>query len=304
MARFLPFRKPSQPAGLPAARRISVLGTDLTYRTLGSGAPILLLHWGLGSTYLWRRVMPRLSSFGQVVAVDLPGTGESERISDSTPSTYSLDFQRQSLQGFIDLLDLGSNITLVLHGPASMIGFDWAAHNETAVRAIAHMESICRPAVWPDFEDPFRSQFKRTRFGNVEESIVNSKTFLTEALTRQLLHPPTQELFDAYRRHFELGADQRRSYLASLQQIPLAGQPPRAREIVGEYFEWLKESDVPKLLILGKPGYIITGRMRTVAEALPNQTVVEVLGRHLLPEDAPDGVANLISMWMRSLPDD
>ena len=246
--------------------------------------------------------MPYLEPLGRVIAVDLPGTGESDRIKRSTPATYTIEFQRESLEAFANIVGLDEDVTLVLHGPASMVGFDWASRHVSSVRAIVHMESITRPTVWPDFEDPFRTAFKRIRLGDVEKHVVNSKTYLAEALTREMIHPPTDEVLAEYAALFERGADERRSYLASYQQIPVSGQPHNARNVVGAYSEWLEQTQIPKLLILGRPGYILSGRMRSAAERLPNQTVVEVIGRHLLPEDAPDGVGNLIAMWMRSLP--
>ncbi len=216
--------------------------------------------------------------------------------------TYTIEFQRETLEAFAGVLGLTEHVTLVLHGPASMVGFDWASRRPAAVRAIVHMESICRPTVWPDFSDPFRTAFKRLRMGDVEKHVVNSATYLEEALTRELIHPPSEELLAGYAEHFDVGADERRSYLASYQQIPVSGQPQAARELVGRYSAWLEQSLIPKLLIKGQPGYILSGRMGAAAERLPNQTVVEVLGRHLLPEDAPDGVGNLMAMWLRTLP--
>ncbi len=262
----------------------------------------MLLQWGLGSTYTWRRVIPYLADLGKVIAVDLPGTGASQRVVGSTPTTYTIEFQRSSLETLLLLLGIDHNVTLVLHGPASMVGFDWAARHPASVRAIAHMESITRPTIWPDFDDPFRTIFKRLRFGDIEKNVVNSETYLEDALRRETVYPPDSQTLEAYAENFQRGADARRSYLASYQQIPVAGQPEAARLVVGEYAEWLERSPVPKLLILGQPGFMLAGRMRSAAERLPNQTVVEVIGRHLLPEDAPDGVGNLIAMWMRGLP--
>jgi haloalkane dehalogenase len=57
--------------------------------------------------------------------------------------------------------------------------------------------------------------------------------------------------------------------------------------IVEAYGEWLSQSTIPKLLIAGDPGAIVTGRTRDFCRTWPNQREVTVKGRHFLQEDSP-----------------
>jgi len=51
---------------------------DLAFTRTGQGEPLVLLH-GLGSSrHAWDPVLPALAATFEVVAVDLPGFGESE----------------------------------------------------------------------------------------------------------------------------------------------------------------------------------------------------------------------------------
>ena len=64
------------PNGFSAAFR-EVDGVDLHYVTGGSGPLVLLVH-GFGQTwYEWHQLMPELARTNTVVAVDLPGLGQS-----------------------------------------------------------------------------------------------------------------------------------------------------------------------------------------------------------------------------------
>lgn len=53
---------------------------DLTYsyRQVGSGAPLLLLHGFTGSKESWAPLMSKMASAGALLAVDLPGHGQTE----------------------------------------------------------------------------------------------------------------------------------------------------------------------------------------------------------------------------------
>ena len=65
---------------LPGERRCYIDGPDgqVHYRTLGAGAPIVLIHQAPWGSIQYRAAMPVLAAAGyQVIAPDLPGHGMS-----------------------------------------------------------------------------------------------------------------------------------------------------------------------------------------------------------------------------------
>ncbi|KAF0848491.1 alpha/beta fold hydrolase [Nocardia caishijiensis] len=56
----------------------------IRYRDTGTGPPLLLVHGLMTTSYSWRYVMARLGEHFRVVAVDLPGCGNSEAPPDAT----------------------------------------------------------------------------------------------------------------------------------------------------------------------------------------------------------------------------
>lgn len=62
------------------ARRLDVdcAGGRLAFRIWGEGRPLLLLHGGFGSWLHWIRNVEPLAAHCQVIAVDLPGLGDSD----------------------------------------------------------------------------------------------------------------------------------------------------------------------------------------------------------------------------------
>jgi len=108
----------------PAGQRlISLHGRDLAVSEYpGAGVPLLLVH-GLGSsTRTWLDVPGRLAAAGaHVIAVDLPGHGESSKL----PGDYSLGAMANSLRDLLDHLgiarahfvghSLGGGVTMQFH---------------------------------------------------------------------------------------------------------------------------------------------------------------------------------------------
>ena len=64
--------------------------------------------------------------------------------SDKPDIEYNIFDHIKYIQGFIKALDL-KNITLVLHGWGSVIGFHYAMQNEQNVRALAFYEAYIHP---------------------------------------------------------------------------------------------------------------------------------------------------------------
>jgi pimeloyl-ACP methyl ester carboxylesterase len=53
-------------------------GLNYYYEISGKGEPLLLLHGGLGSTDMYRPILPRFTDHRQVIAIDLQGHGRTE----------------------------------------------------------------------------------------------------------------------------------------------------------------------------------------------------------------------------------
>ncbi len=61
-------------------RDVTIHGHRVAYRQGGSGPAVLLIHGMAGSTATWKSVMPALAEQFTVVAPDLPGHGDSEKL--------------------------------------------------------------------------------------------------------------------------------------------------------------------------------------------------------------------------------
>jgi haloalkane dehalogenase len=85
------------------------------------------------------------------------------------------------------------------------------------------------------------------------------------------------------------------------RQIPIEGEPADVTAIVENYGAWLSKNAIPKLLFLGDPGAIITGRTREYCRTWPNQREIIVKGRHFLQEDSPHEIGRALAEFVRSV---
>ena len=279
-------------------KTVDVLGRRMAYHERGEGEPVLLLHGNPTSSYLWRNVVPHLVDRHRCVVPDLIGHGDSDKLDDPGPSSYSFVEHRRYLDGLLDSLDLGEQITLVLHDWGSALGFDWANRHRSRVAGIAYMEALVRPLSWDEWPESARSIFQAMRSDAGEQIVLEKNLFVEAILPSSILRTLDDNEMAEYRRPFAEPGECRRPTLSWPRQIPVAGAPADVVGIVGAYAEWLSTSDVPKLFVNADPGSILVGAQRAFCRTWPNQTEVTVPGLHFIQEDSPDLIGVALADWL------
>jgi haloalkane dehalogenase len=279
---------------------IEVNGKQMAVHDSGEGRSIVFLHGNPTSSYLWRNIIPHLSSQARCIAPDLIGHGDSDKLDDTSEGQYSFVQHREYLDGVLDALDLGNEIILVIHDWGSALGFDWANRHRDRVAGIVFMEAIVRPVTWEEWPNLARPIFQAFRSEAGEEMIIGRNLFVEAVLPGSIIRNLDQPEIDEYRKPF-VDPQHRRPTLTWPRQIPIDGEPADVVEIVQSYADWLSESPVPKLFINADPGAILTGPQRDFARSWPNLTEVTVKGSHFIQEDSPDEIGEAINDWMNGL---
>jgi len=280
-------------------RRITVQGAELAYVDEGSGEPVLFLHGNPTSSYLWRNVMPHLAKDARIIAPDLIGMGDSEKID----SEYRYVDHYRYLSGFIEALGL-DKVTLVLHDWGSGLGFHWAKQNADKVKAIAFMEAIVSVVPsWDAFPDDFRELFQAFRTDGVGQQMIMEKNmFVEQVLPGAVVRGLTDDEMAVYRAPYPT-VESRKPLWRWPNEIPIEGTPADVTEIVTAYSEWLRETELPKLLLHATPGGLIREPVvQMLKQALPNLETVDIgPGVHFVQEDNPHGIGEAIRDWYRRL---
>jgi haloalkane dehalogenase len=283
-------------------KRQLVLGQEMAYVEVGSGDPIVFLHGNPASSYTWRNVIPHLEGLGCCIAPDLIGMGDSEKLPNSGPGSYTFVEHRSFLDALLDALGVDEHVTFVMHDWGASFGFDWARRHPDSVKGLAYIEANVRPFTWQDFPEFTQRGLQMLRGEAGEQMILEQNFFIERALPPTILRGLTDEEMAQYRRPFIEPGEGRRPMLTFPRQVPINGEPADVAEIYQAYARWLEQSPVPKLFInCDHPSALLNGALREYCRTWPAQTEVTMHAFRWPQEDCPDEVGLAITNWLQAL---
>jgi haloalkane dehalogenase len=281
---------------------VEVLDSKLHYVEQGTGDPILFLHGMPTSSYVWRNVIPFLAPLGRCIAPDLIGMGKSGR----PDLAYTIEDHIRYIEKFIEVKKL-KNITFVMHGWGSLIGFDYAMRHEENCRALAFYEAFLRPLQGNDLSLPYQEQLLELQQANNTDLAKNAAFFIDKLLPQSMVHHLTAEEMKHYREPLfkseEVPAGIGKVLMQYWQELPRGDGKSKVDHLIDQYSKKLVQSKLPKLLLYSIPGFITT--IATVMWAKEKLKHLEVgdLGEelHFAQEARPQLMGELISAWLQAV---
>lgn len=280
---------------------IEIHGYRICYREVGVGRPIIFLHGNPTSSYFWRKIISRLSALGRCIAFDLIGMGDSDKLPDQGPRTYSYFVHRRFVDDLLNSFVLNAQAVLVGHNWGATLACDWAARNSERVRGLAHMESQFASMRTSGSDERFRRFYARLMSAEMERRILEDNSYITEFLFEPLSSVLTeQDRFAYLAPYVEPGAG-RRPMVDWPREIPVDGQPSDVDHRLEEIRNWLAISPIPKLFIRPSGASIMVGHRLAVAQSFANQQEVAVPGGQFAVEEAPDEISSCLEAWLATL---
>jgi pimeloyl-ACP methyl ester carboxylesterase len=117
----------------------------LAYRELGEGPPVLLLHGWPTSSFLWRDVMEPIAEHNRVLAVDLPGFGESDK---PLGVRYGFELFDRAIDDFLAALAI-DQVAIGGHDLGGPIAVQWTLGRKARVTKLALLNTL----VYPEFSE-------------------------------------------------------------------------------------------------------------------------------------------------------
>lgn len=159
----------------------------MVYRTAGEGSPLVLVHGGSGSWLHWWRNIEPLARRHLVIAVDLPGYGES----DDVPSDISLDdYVRRVVEAIREAAPATQWFNLVAFSFGALIGAGIATQLGPAIRRTA----LFAPS---GFQRPVGRELGRRPRSTFPESAEGDRAFIRHNLLAMMLAHPASVDDDA-----------------------------------------------------------------------------------------------------------
>ncbi len=111
--------------------KAQINGIELSYRMLGTGLPLLLLHGGLGNADYWDNQLPVFAENYKVIAIDSRGHGRSTFTEE--PISYAL--MAADVIALLDALGI-ERADVVGWSDGGIIGLDVAIHHPERLRKL------------------------------------------------------------------------------------------------------------------------------------------------------------------------
>jgi pimeloyl-ACP methyl ester carboxylesterase len=121
-------------------RFLSIGGNRVFYHRSGRGKPLVLLHSWMVSHWVWRHVLPSLTGDYDVIALDFPGFGESDRPS-AAAYRYDAPAFSETLVGVLDSLAI-ERATLVGHSMGAGVALYTAARRPERVERLVLVDAL------------------------------------------------------------------------------------------------------------------------------------------------------------------
>ena len=257
------------------------------YLSAGEGEVLLLLHGWPTSSWLYRDLMPILAENNRVIAIDLPGFGQSDKHPEDS---FSFNYYLRMLNEFLQKLEI-ENLSLCVHDLGGPIGLLWAVRNQQRLQKLVLLNTLVYPKMsWAVKLFGLMTVLPIVKMWLGGPSGIRFSMRLgveqKEKLTADVLKP-YQEPFIEKR--------PRKALLKSVQRLSLKG--------FHEIAEKLPQLKVPVRIIFGENDRIlprVAHTMAQVKEDLP-QAIITSLPNcgHFLQEDEPEKIAVLMRDFMR-----
>jgi haloalkane dehalogenase len=296
-------------ADFPFTEKIQFVNkVPISYYEQGQGDPILFLHGIPTSSYLWRNIVPQVSSQGRAIAFDLAGYGKS-----GLPAgrDYSIQSQYSYVKGFIDSLGL-KNITLVVNDLGSLLGLKYAVENPENIKKIVFIEAAFMPTQqwYKQLTILQKIMFKMMRNPKRAENMIVTKNKIPAMMMKAAV---VRKLKDAevnwYLAPFENDIERRKVMLygpgpATFPKKGVSRKQGDFADEINKIAAGLKvmNETKPFLLLYASPGMIT--RKPAVEYAKQNFKNLALYnvgkGKHFLQEDHPNAIASEIVNWIKS----
>ena len=273
-------------------RRVVVDGITTQYLEAGTGSPLLLLHGHEQSATSWRWVIPTLAHTHHVLAVSLPGTGESQQASGNhTPGHDMTPF----LAAFLDTLQVQPPLHVVGHSAGGVTALRLTLADPTRIRTLTLVDSAgLGPAVHPLLA-------LDTMPGIGELAIMISRipggaAARTGMSTAMLFAQPWRAPAEFITEHHALGQRPGQLETSTATARALFG-PGGQRQILLEHLPTLT---TPTLIIWGGCDYVLPAHQaQTAVDLLPHGKLALLPDCGHLPHiEQPERFAAVLDEWL------
>jgi pimeloyl-ACP methyl ester carboxylesterase len=282
-------------------RTVSIGGHQMHTLDEGTGPSVLMVHGNPTWSFYYRNLVLALRENHRVVVPDHIGCGLSEK-PPLADYPYTLQRRVDDLEALVDSLDLGDQITLVLHDWGGMIGMSWAVRHPERIKRIVLLNTAAFPMPTSKRLPFTLSLVRNTALGaflvNRMNAFAVGATFM--ASTRKKLSRPIRK---AYCAPYDTAAN-RIATLRFVQDIPLSPADPSWHVVADTAAKLDQFKSTPALICWGAKDFVFDDHfLKEWQERWPHaQTHRFADCGHYVLEDAPEEIISHVKTFFEANP--
>lgn len=256
----------------------------------GSGEVVLMLHGNPAWSFLYRKLIKRLSPHYRCIAPDYLGFGLSDKPYDWS---YLPEDHAQYIEAFIGHLGL-KDITLVVNDWGGPIGMHYAVNHPGNIKRLV----VLNTWAWPVDDDFHYTSFSALMGGPVGRFLIRHFNFFANSFMRAAFGDKsrlTRHAHDHYRNALPTRRSRKGSWVFPKRII---GSTPWLRGI-WEKMPALK--DKPALFVWGMKDVAFREReLKRWQQALPNSIALHLNeAGHFVAEEAPEQLGEAVENFLK-----
>ncbi len=278
-------------------------GFQYHYLDEGTGDPVIMLHGNPTWSFYFRHLVGILAPTHRTIVPDHIGCGLSEKpAADRYP--YRLARRAADLEVLLERLDVGRNVSLIVHDWGGMIGLVWALRNRERVKrlVITNTSGFLPPN---GKALPWRLKFIRNLTALGAPAVIHGNLFARAAL----FMAPRKRLARDVRRGLIAPYDSPANRVATLkfvQDIPLNPRDPSFALVRSVDRHIGQLAGIPMLILWGLHDFVFDrDYLREWRRRFPRAEVHTFPNAgHYLLEDEPEAAGRVIQAFFRRHPID
>ncbi|QUG43319.1 alpha/beta hydrolase [Psychrobacillus sp. INOP01] len=251
--------------------------SKIVYKDEGQGETLILIHGFCGSSEYWNKVIPKLSKSYRVIAIDLPGHGESK----GHDSVQEIDQYALVIKDFLEELKI-EKVTMFGHSLGGYITLAFAESYSKYLNGFSLIHSTGLPD---------SSEAKEGRTASAEKIDKDGIDSFIDGLVPKLFAPDNVETY--------------KQSVEDVKKVGYGTTPQGAKNALNamkvrkDRTEVLANTKLPVLLIAGESDQLIPADKTFTASGENIKQVVVKGAGHMSMYEAPEELGNTILTYLK-----
>lgn len=214
---------------------------------------------------------------------------------------YSFSEQAFGIAELVQAVVPDRPVVLIGHELGAMMAAQFAREHPSSVAGLVFVEGAFRVSNDTKFDPDVREFLGRVRSEEGKSMILRENLLVKFYLNRLTFRHLGPEELRGYGDPYARSSRSRQAMLSMIRQLPLRSDPGPINDLADQVRSWCQRSTIPKLVVGGKPGFLVPPAILATTARWTNTRTTSVRGLHFLTEDSPARITSTILDWLNHI---